>query len=186
MFLRDANWLYAGCISFSFVFSHFCHYTPKPILLLPCCSRPSLSFSLSPVWSHCFVGFCPLAISHFLFFVFFFCPHLPVFLPLPAMRSHLWLSIPHCSPLCSPFLVALCRCQIRPNSTTHKEGLNSLWFTSRYQTFLDAECGPLNRRCEHKMRTQSTVVMGGVRLSTRELKSVLLKCNLFQSSSLKV
>lgn len=88
------------------------------------------------------------------FFFFFFCPHLPAFLPLPALRSHLWLSIPHCSPLCSPFLVALCRCQIRPNSTTHKEGLNSLWFTSRYQTFLDAECGPLNRCCEHKMRTQ--------------------------------
>lgn len=69
--LRDANWLDAGCISFSFVFSHFCHYAPKPILLLPCCSKPSLSFSLSPVWSHCFVGFCPLAISHFLFFFLF-------------------------------------------------------------------------------------------------------------------
>lgn len=151
--LRDTDWFYAGCTSLSFVFSHFCHHTPKSILLLPCDSRPPLSFSWSPVCSCCFAGFCPLAISHFLFF-FFFCPHLPVFLPLPAMCSHLWLSIPHCSPLCSPFLVALCRCQIKPNNTTHKEGLNSLWFTSRYQTFLCAVCRPLNHHWEHKMLTQ--------------------------------
>lgn len=58
---------YAGCIPLSCVFNHFCYYTPKSILPLPSYSRPSLSFSLSPVCS-CYAGFCPLAISHFLFF----------------------------------------------------------------------------------------------------------------------
>lgn len=96
-----------------------------------------------------------LSPGNLLFLVlFFFSPHLPVFLPLPAMCSHLLLSIPHCSPLCSPFLVALCRCQIRPNNIARKEGLNSLWFTSRYQTFLHALCRPLIRRWEHYTLTQ--------------------------------
>lgn len=109
----------------------------------------SLSFSLSLVYNDGFAGFYPLAICHFSFFP----PHLWVLLLLPAMCSNPWLSIPHCSPLCSPLLVALCRCRIRPNNMTHKEGLNSLWFASRYQTLLYAVCRTLNGRWEHKMLT---------------------------------
>lgn len=57
-----------GCIPLSCVSSHFCHYTPKSILLLASYSRPSLSFSLSPVCSYYFAGFCP---GNLLFLVFF-------------------------------------------------------------------------------------------------------------------
>lgn len=149
--LRDTDWFYAGpfrwCVSSALMwsYSHFCHNTPS-ITPHNC---PSLSLALSLVYNYGFAGFYPLAICHFRFF----SPHLLVFLLLPAMCSHLWLSIPHCSPLCSPLLVALCRCRIRPNNMTHKEGLNSLWFASRYQTLLYAVCRTLNGRWEHKMLT---------------------------------
>lgn len=130
------------------VFCHFCHYTPNSILPL---SRSALFFSLSPVCSYCFAGLCPLAISHFCFCFFFFLSSSP---SVSSIASHVLTSLAIYSPLpfhlCSPFLVALCRCQISLNNMTHKEGLNSLWFASRYQTFLYAPCRPLNCGGEHK------------------------------------
>lgn len=111
-------------------------------------SRPSsivdssLLFSSSSAFIHFvlvffFVSFYPLVIS-------LICPlFIPIspFPPLPAICcTSLDMFCPYPSPLCSPsLLMALCRCRIRQNNMTHREGLNSHWFTSQYQTGLCAE-----------------------------------------------
>lgn len=77
--LRNTDWFYARYIPLSSAIFAITHQNPffryHPTADLPC-------LSLCPLFVATVAsGFCPLAISHFLFFS---CPHLLVFLPLPA------------------------------------------------------------------------------------------------------